>query len=393
VNVSIKPKQNFRAKERRIGIDCLSLPAHFSGAANYIFYLTIHLLKAPRTVPLTIFCKPAHRPLFSEHLKKDDKIVVIPLKNRATQLFFYEFQLKQRLIKEKIAVFYATHYLTPPRSPRYFIINTFHDAGFVLFPHFYPWIKRLYFGQRMATFLKRADVITAVSQSTAVSLAQSFPAQAGKIRTVYSGVDHFSGQPTDASPVLPVRRKIADRPYILAVNTLESRKNIPFIIQVFNELKTRFKMPHRLVIVGHPANGYRGILKTIRESSFKSEIILTNFVSTDELIAAYQRCDFFISASVYEGFGFTPFEAIFFGRPAFLYRNNAVAEFLGEHPYLFDHFDAAAWAEHIWRESRRGFKNKITFERITHLSWQNTASQVIKICTELMTTGEEKLVS
>ena len=341
-------------------------------------------------MPLTIFCKPTHRLLFFEHLRHGDKIVAIPLKNRAARLFFYEFRLKPRLIKEKIAVFYATHYLTPPRDPRYLIVNTFHDAGFVLFPHFYPWIKRLYFGQRMETFLMRADVISAVSKSTAVSLAKTFPAQAHKIKTVYSGVDHFSEA---AKTALPMRREITARPFILTVNTLESRKNIPFIIMVFNELKARFKIPHKLVIVGHPANGYRKILKAMQESSFKNEIILTNFVSTGELIASYQQCDFFISASIYEGFGFTPFEAIFFERPVFLYQNNAVAELLGDHPYIFNHFDATIWAERIWHERCGGFKNKIKFARIAHLTWQNTASQLLKICTERMTAGEEKLVS
>ncbi len=393
LNAHIKSQiPNFTAAESRLGIDCLSLPVHFSGAANYIYYLTVHLLGTPRTVPLTIFCKTEHRHLFSECLEKGDKIITVPLKNRAAQLFFYEFQLKRQLIQENIAVFYATHYLTPPRDIRYFIVNTFHDAGFVLFPHFYPWIKRIYFGQRMETFLKRADVITAVSHSTADSLAQTFPAQAHKIKTVYSGINHFSGKPAGTERLFSAHRKITDRPYILAVNTLESRKNIPFIITVFNALKARFKIPHKLVIVGHPANGYRKILKTIRESSFKNDIILTNFVSTDELINAYRYCDFFISASIYEGFGFTPFEAIFFERPVFLYQNNAIAEFLGDHPYLFNHFDATVWAERIWQESRSGFKNKITFARIAHLTWQNTAAQVLKICTELMTAGEEKFV-
>jgi glycosyltransferase involved in cell wall biosynthesis len=259
--------------------------------------------------------------------------------------------------------------------------------GFLLHPQYYPFAKRLYFGTRMKTFLQRTDRVVTISQSTAMSIKQQFPEYADKISIIYPGADHFSNNS------FPELSPMAKKPYMLAVNTFEKRKNIPFIIRVFNRLKARHHISHQLLLVGQPANGFKEIQKVINSSPFKSDIIVAHSISAGELSYYYRHCDFFINASGYEGFGFTPFEAVNHQCPVFLFKNNTVAEFLGDHPYIFENFDESRWAECIYREMSDSFNRRISPETIKHLTWRNTAGTIVQMLDQFILKRELRLVS
>ena len=376
-----------------IGIDCIALPENFSGAAYYVYHLARNLLASPRAFGIAILCKPQHQDLFRGLLTAKDKIISIAIKHQAAKLYFYEFRLRPLLIREKITVFYATHYICPPEDPRYYLINTFHDMGFLLHPQYYPLIKKMYFGWRMRTFLARTDRAIAISQSTAAAISRLFPESVQKTSVVHSGADHLMNSEAPQMAVAAGKTKLPDLrdPFILAVNTFESRKNFPFIIRVFNYLKTAYKMPHKLLLIGQPANGLKAVLNEAAESPFKSEIHILHGVPVHELIDCYRRCDCFINASAYEGFGFTPLEAINFECAAFLYQNNAIAELLGDHPYILDHLDETRWGDFIQTELAGGFSGKISRTEIQHLTWQNTTEAVLKMLNQLIPAKEQNI--
>jgi glycosyltransferase involved in cell wall biosynthesis len=377
----------FDNKNDLVGFDCLALPEKFSGAAYYIYHLAKNLLELPRPFSMAIFCKPQHAKLFETFLGEKDRIIPIPLKNRVEQLFFYEYRLQKILLRDHIKVFYATHYICPPPSEHYYLVSTFHDMGFLLHPQYYPIVKRFYFGSRMKTFLQRADRLVAISQSTATSIEQRFPEYAAKISVIYPGADHFSKN--HSREFMPEIKT----PYMLAVNTFEKRKNILFIIRVFNHLKAQRNLPHQLLLIGQPANGFNEVQKAINRSPFKNDIVVAHSISTGELSYYYRYCDFFINASGYEGFGFTPFEALNHQCPVFLLKNNTVAEFLGDHPCILDNLDETRWAECIYREMGDSFNRKISPEAIKHLTWRNTASATLQMLDQFILNREMRLVS
>lgn len=380
------PPPRSAAQGTFIGIDCLSLPQHFSGAAYYIYHLTRNLLESTRPFSFAIFCKPVHRPLFARWLKPGDKLVSVPLSNRASQLYFYEFRLRRLLVEAGIKIFYATHYICPPQDARYCLVNTFHDMGFLLYPHYYPPVKRWYFGKRMHTFLQRTSHVVAVSHSTASSIEALFPEYRDKISVIYPGTDHLLAESEETPP-----ENTVVKPYILAVNTLEIRKHTPFIVSVFNYLRDNFPCNHRLLIVGQRANGYPALRRAIRQSPYRADILLENTVSSAALMQYYRECDFFINASVYEGFGFTPFEAIQFDCPVFLYRNNTVREIIGNHPYTFPEMQAERWGEAIWEALNNRFANRISRKYLQPYSWKNTARATLNLFHKMLSSEETQV--
>lgn len=370
------------------GLDCLSLPENFSGAGYYIYYLVRALLQSRRDFPIAVLSKPNHSDLFSPYLQPDDKIVSIPLKSRIQRLYFYEFGLERILVNEKIVLLHATHYLCPPANRNYKIITTFHDMGFFLFPDYYPFSKRLFFTKRMGTFLNRSNKIIAISKSTWDTVAKYFPEQSHKIKLIYPGADHLMNESTTAQS--SVKSEI---PNILAVNAFEKRKNIPFIIKLFDYLKENFRIEHQLMLIGHFANDYKQILKAREQSNFSRDIYVLKSIPLEQLIQFYKHSNFFMNASFYEGFGFSPLEAINFGLPTFVFNNSVVNEIFGNHPYAFTDFDVENWAEYICSEMNNNFTNKISPDSIQHLTWQNTAERFIDLFHQFHSEGETALAS
>ncbi|MGD9899153.1 MAG: glycosyltransferase family 4 protein [Calditrichaceae bacterium] len=357
-----------------IGIDCLSLPARFSGAAIYIYHLAAGLLKSHRDFRIILFCKPEHMKLFEPDLQNQDRIFPVPLKNRLHLLYFYEYRLQKILLSENVGLFHATHYICPPIHPAYKMITTFHDMGFIQHPANYPFAKRLYFGLRIPHFLRRADLVITVSQTTQASISEIFPQFRHKLRVIHPGTDHLK-------PIIPLRGTIAknSKKYILAVNSFEKRKNIPFIINLFNHLKTEYDLPHQLFLIGHANNGYSEIRRAIKRSPYRAEIKIRQSISDEELTQFYRDADFFINASEYEGFGFTPFEAIRHHLPAFILENGVTSEIFGSRKTILSEPDISTWAKVIMSELNCGFKNKITKDKIDPLNWDSCIRKVSQL--------------
>ncbi|MBD3223719.1 MAG: glycosyltransferase [Caldithrix sp.] len=366
------------SKKPKVGLDCLSLPRYFSGAAYYIYYLTCHLLMKQRNHGYVIFCKPRHVSLFQEYLSKKDAIVSVNIKSRVHQLLTYEFRLRSIIRKHDVQLFHATHYLTPKPHSSYQIINTFHDLGYLTYPKYYALLRRSYFKVRMRTFLKRSRKLIAVSQSTANAIHHFFPRHSKEIFTIHPGTDHLK----QIEQEFEIQN--GKTPFILSVNSFEKRKNFPFIIDVFNCLKKDYNIPHKLILVGPPTNGYQSIQKFITKSHYKREIVIRHNLPLQQIRSLYHQADFFLSASTYEGFGFTPFEAISMDCPTFLLRNHITDEILGSQPYIFSELNTEKWAKTIMNEMKNGYINRVSSKSTDKLTWHRTAQNIIELHNNLL---------
>lgn len=311
--------------------------------------------------------------MFRPYLKEGDKIVEINLKNRLHRLFFMEYSLRNLLIKENINLFHATHYICPPDDKNYAISNTFHDMGYYLHPQNYPQVKRLYFKNRIPEFIKRTNYLFTVSTTTRNDIQTILSTKNKEQVVIYPGTDHLLNEIETHDIQISI-----DEPYILAVNSFEKRKNITFLIKLFNKLKEDHQIKHKLVLIGHPANGFGEVLLAKEKSKHRHDINVIPSLPTANLIYFYEKCDFFVNASFHEGFGFTPFEAINFNVPTFLYKNRVIDEIIGDHPYVFPHFNIEEWIDVIKKAIDSRFKHKINPKRINHLTWRNAANKYIE---------------
>jgi glycosyltransferase involved in cell wall biosynthesis len=125
------------------------------------------------------------------------------------------------------------------------------------------------------------------------------------IRTRRSGL-------TGANPRKPLKRTPR---YLMAVSTLEPRKNYPGLIQAFNAVRFRSSVSRavpnlKLVIVGGAGWKQEPILAAMREMVAKGDIIHLEGLSSEELRVMYSQAEALVYPSHAEGFGFPPLEAM-----------------------------------------------------------------------------------
>jgi len=132
-------------------------------------------------------------------------------------------------------------------------------------------------------------------------------------------------------------------PYLLAVGTLQPRKNLEAALAAF-ERAVDAGLEHRLVVAG--ARGWRdtGLLERVRGSRHAQRIRLAGFVADDELASLYRGADALLFPSRYEGFGLPALEAMASGTPVVAGRAGALPEVVGDAGVLADPDDHEALA-------------------------------------------------
>jgi glycosyltransferase involved in cell wall biosynthesis len=251
------------------------------------------------------------------------------------------------------------HYLAVGLDPRRTLL-TIHDCAS---------LERLR-GVRLAVFklfwftlpIRRAALVTVISESTRQELLRLVRCDAAKIRVVMNCV---------ADEFLPVPKRFNDaQPEILHLGTA-TNKNLERLVAALTGL------PCRLHILGKLSAAQKTVLQ-------QSGLAYVNTPrATDlELVTAFQSCDLVAFASTYEGFGLPIVEANATGRPVVTSHILSMPEVAGDAACLVDPFDVGSirngilkvWHDSNYRQSlvAAGFENVKRF-RTKHIAAQYAA--------------------
>jgi glycosyltransferase involved in cell wall biosynthesis len=100
------------------------------------------------------------------------------------------------------------------------------------------------------------------------------------------------------------------RPYILAVATLEPRKNLTLLINSFIKLKREgFLKGYSLVLAGGQGWRDKKLKEVLARAKDEDLIYPVGYVSDEDLPSLYRQAELFVFPSVYEGFGMPILEA------------------------------------------------------------------------------------
>ena len=121
---------------------------------------------------------------------------------------------------------------------------TVHDLVPLLFPETMSRWSRWYTRATLRSVIGAADMIVAVSQTTANDLNRLLKISPDRIRVVWSGVDEIFVNGAGAQTAVPSREG-----YVLFVGTPEPRKNLGRLIEAMRVLRSR-GLSLRLVVAG-----------------------------------------------------------------------------------------------------------------------------------------------
>jgi glycosyltransferase involved in cell wall biosynthesis len=192
----------------------------------------------------------------------------------------------------------TTGFLHVPAVPIVYDLTTFEPA---MHPNRRSRaIERLTLGLAV----RRSAALLSISQATAEALVGRYPGAAS--RTV---VGHLGVAPALA-PALEADEsaKLPPPGFVLAVGTLEPRKNLPRLVAAYAQLDPAEQAAHPLVVVGALGWDTTGTLDALR--SLGARCTRLGYVSDAALAECYRRCAVFCYPSLGEGFGLPVLEAM-----------------------------------------------------------------------------------
>lgn len=242
-------------------------------------------------------------------------------------------------------LFHFPNFIIPPLSRGRTVVSI-HDMSFARLPECAEARNRAYLDARMASTIARADAIITISHFSAAEIVACHPAAAGKVHVTYLGVDE-SFRPPERDTIADMRQRLGlPRPYLLSVGTIEPRKNFPLLVEAFEALD---RDDIDLVIAGMPGWRCEGIFEAFAKSRRARQIRYLSYVPDSDLAALYGGAEAFASTSLYEGFGFTPLEAMACGTPVASSAGGSLAEVLGEGALIVTEYTSEAWSAALSR--------------------------------------------
>lgn len=236
-------------------------------------------------------------------------------------------------------LYHFPNFILPPLRRGRSVV-TIHDVSFLRYPAFAEEANLRYLTAKIRDTVTRADAVITDSHFSAGEIVELLGVQPDRVFPIHLGIDPaFAPQPP--ARVQAVRAQFGlERPYLLAVGTIEPRKNIPFLIDVFEKLDG---FDGDLVLAGMPGWKHDPIFARITASPRAERIRHLAYVEDAALPALYSGAACLVQASFYEGFGFPPLEAMACGTPAVSSRGGSLPEVIGDAAPLLDTDDPAPW--------------------------------------------------
>ena len=238
-------------------------------------------------------------------------------------------------------VYHFPNFIRPPLGRGKKSVVTIHDVSFLRMPETTEARNLAWLSAEIHRTAERADAILTDSHFSAREIVELLRVPAEKVFPIWLGLPKF-GPPLAPEAAEAAREAIGiRRPYLLMVGTIEPRKNIPFLIKIFEAL-TDFD--GELVVAGGLGWKTGPTLSAMTYSPRREQIKLVKHMNDAQLSALYAGAAAFVYPTRYEGFGFPPLEAMSRGTPVIAARNSSLPEVLGDAPVWVDGFDVEEWA-------------------------------------------------
>ena len=356
----------------KIGIDISQLAFPGSGSAVYTENLVKNLLKSQENEYVLFFSSLRQSPP-KEFKSKNFKLPPLLLEQLWNRLHLLPIE---KLIG-KVDVFHTSDWLEPPaRCPK---VTTIHDLIIYKYPETFQRrgghdivanLKR-----KLAWVKKESALIIAVSESTKQDIIEILKIPAKKIRVIHEACNtEFTEK--SAEDTEKIKKKYGIKgDYLLAVGTLEPRKNLKRVIEAFKIVQSAKCKAQSLVIAGKFGWGNQ-----------QSAIKFLGYVPQEDLPALYSGAQVFVYPSLYEGFGLPILEAMACGCPVVTSNVSSMPEIAGEAAVLVNPEKvediARGIKEVIGDKEIRDKLVKKGIERAKQFSWEKTARETIKIYQE-----------
>ena len=271
-------------------------------------------------------------------------------------------------------VVWGPNYVVPPT--RAASVVSVHDLTAVHFPEL-ATADTLAYPRLIQRALDRGAWVQTPSSFVRNEVIEHFRVDPGRVVRVPLGV-----RPVAAGDAEAGQRLAGGDRYVLALGTIEPRKDLPTLVRAFDFVGDD-DPGVRLVVAGQDGWGAEAFEVALRGSRHRERIVRLGWVSDHDREALLRGASVYAYPSIYEGFGFPPLEAMSADVPVVTTATGSLPEVAGPGADLVPVGDADALAASLARvlsddEHRRDLVARGR-EVVARHSWDTTAEQFVAL--------------
>lgn len=326
----------------RIAIDLTALDDNFTGIERYALNMALEILRQDREDTFELVFKNKIFPDFAAFNHTEH--VHCHVLDGCNKLLFNQWRLPCFLnkLKPDACLFFAFPMPVLLRGKQ--IYGTIHDLCCIDCPETMKRQMAWYFRLSYVWMARRARRLITISEFSRGRITELLHVRPEQVLIAYCGLSgHFlQKQALTETDQAHIREKYGlPETYYLCLSTLEPRKNLQLLLDIYLRLYRSGRITTKLVLAGR--RGWKiDALLAETETEQDGQIIVTGFVEDSDLPGLYQMAKCFIFPSLYEGFGIPPLEAMSQGVPVIASDAASLPEVLGDAAYYFQNNDGAS---------------------------------------------------
>jgi glycosyltransferase involved in cell wall biosynthesis len=231
-------------------------------------------------------------------------------------------------------------------------VVTLHDLQYLSYPAYFSAAKRRYLAMTQGHSLKRAEVVTAVSDFTRTQSIEAFDLDPAKVVVVPPVVRRMPAL-SDRRRAELLRELGVRRAYILYPAATYPHKNHAVLLEAFATVAKTEAVS--LVLTGAVGAGAWGSAHSTRTEvadqvtrlGIEDRVQMLGYVTAEQLAALYEGASLLAFPSRFEGFGIPVLEAMAAGCPVVAADATALPSLVGDAGVLVDPDDGPGWARAI----------------------------------------------
>ncbi len=278
------------------------------------------------------------------------------------------------------SVLWVPAHVIPINHPK--SVVTIHDLGYLHVPEGHTDRQRRMLDYTTRWSVHAAAHIIAISETTKRDLVERYRVAEQNITVIPHGVNTSLTRPDDVTIAETMQRLGLTRPFVLAVGTVQPRKNYDGLARALGAIKIA-GLPHQLVIAGKRGWLADEVHRKIDASGNADRVHQLGYVSEHDLAALYAAADLMVFPSWYEGFGLPALEAMQCGTPVVSSNRGALPESVGDAGLIVDPGDEAALGQTLVRgltdDALRQRLIAAGRRRAREFTWERTARLTLEV--------------
>lgn len=205
-----------------------------------------------------------------------------------------------------------------------------HDLAFLHYPSFIKKSHLSFYKRNTPKFLAKAKSIATVSEFSKKDILAAYNVDGDKIGIVYSAAKEIFCPVSDEDKAATKNRYTGGKEYFVYAGAIHPRKNLMNLLKAFSVFKKRMQSNMKLVLAGRLAWKYESFTESLKSYKYRDDVLLTGYMSEEELVKLIGSAYGLVYPSLLEGFGVPVLEAMQCNVPVITSAASSMQEIAGE---------------------------------------------------------------